>query len=188
MAQVLTSRAQLLSQAGILVDSERRLTAVPLLLEGYAPNPACLPSLVVALVRDLDWEAASEAQLVAGVASAVAEFYALAPMDSDVGVAPENTRSTLPESGSSDPGSNRPAAMDVDTAQQPISNCPSPAGDRSINASPHSSLCAREWCARHIVFPAMKTLLQPSACRARDGSCLLLTSMERLYRVFERCG
>jgi DNA mismatch repair protein MLH1 len=62
------------------------------------------------------------------------------------------------------------------------------AGPCHASLAPHRRLAEREWVARHVVLPAMKALLRPRPCRANDGSLLLLTSMERLYRVFERCG
>jgi hypothetical protein len=42
--------------------------------------------------------------------------------------------------------------------------------------------------ARHVVLPALRAFLRPARQRARDGSVVLVTSMERLYRTFERCG
>ncbi len=62
------------------------------------------------------------------------------------------------------------------------------AGDELNYLGAHRVLAEREAAARNVLFPAMRALLKPQARRARDGSCLLLTSMERLYRVFERCG
>jgi DNA mismatch repair protein MLH1 len=52
----------------------------------------------------------------------------------------------------------------------------------------HRSQARREWLLRHVVMPAVKYVYRPPKARARDGSVLLLTSMEKLYRVFERCG
>jgi hypothetical protein len=52
----------------------------------------------------------------------------------------------------------------------------------------HRSQVQREWLLRHVVMPAVKYMYRPPKTRARDGSVLLLTSMEKLYRVFERCG
>jgi hypothetical protein len=70
----------------------------------------------------------------------------------------------------------------------------SPASDSSSSSSSlmalagHRSQARREWLLRHVVMPAVKYVYRPPKARARDGSVLLLTSMEKLYRVFERCG
>eukprot|EP00884_Botryococcus_braunii_P016648 jgi/Botrbrau1/3667/Bobra.0008s0002.1 len=45
----------------------------------------------------------------------------------------------------------------------------------------------REWTIEHVVFPAMRLFLKPSRPRATDGSMILLTRLEDLYRTFERC-
>jgi hypothetical protein len=80
--------------------------------------------------------------------------------------------------------------MDVDggagAAPSPSSAVAPGAGGGELAA--HRSLAGREWAARHVVFPAIKAQLRPQAARVKDGSLLLLTSMERLYRTFERCG
>ena len=44
-----------------------------------------------------------------------------------------------------------------------------------------------EQTIQNVLLPAMRLFLQPPAARATDGSALLVTTLERLYRVFERC-
>jgi len=106
--------------------------------------------------------------------------------------------------------------MDVDTdmtqqqQEQPVHRLPQAQGDPmeqsaagavvpSVSSSKqggsslmllagHRSQAQREWLLRHVVMPAVKSMYRPPKSRARDGSVLLLTSMEKLYRVFERCG
>ncbi len=38
-----------------------------------------------------------------------------------------------------------------------------------------------------VLFPAFRSLLRPGKHRAKDGTVVLVTSLEKLYRVFERC-
>ncbi|GBF99950.1 DNA mismatch repair protein [Raphidocelis subcapitata] len=187
VAAILVTRAPLLAQAGITFDADGRLASLPALLEGYAPDLARLPGLVLALARDVDWEAGEDAA-IAGVAAAVAKFYALQPLEAAL--------DSSGGGGDGGEGGSGAEPMDVDGdgsggrggSAAPSSTstaAPSAAGDE---LAAHRSLAGREWAARHVVFPAVKALLRPQAARVKDGSVLLLTSMERLYRTFERCG
>ena len=43
------------------------------------------------------------------------------------------------------------------------------------------------WIVQHVLFPAFRSMLQPSQRIASDGSVLEIASLENLYKVFERC-
>jgi DNA mismatch repair protein MLH1 len=160
-----------------------------------------LPELVLALARDVEWEK-DEADRVAGVAAAVAAFYALRPLETGregcqaaAGVEAEEGAAPMEVDRGSGGGADGQAEPDQQRSNDGGGGGKGGSQISAVAASaapsdlgPHRRLADREWAARHVVFPAMKTLLRPQACRARDGSALLLTSMERLYRVFERCG
>lgn len=225
-ASVLTKQAPLLAQAGLLVDGQGQLTALPILLDGYTPDLARLPELVLGLVRDVPWESTREVEVVEAVAGALAAFFALQPLQSEapavVVAAGDKSNSVVAAAAvaggtavAGDQG-GREGAMEVDGGYDngrrqgggPASD-PESAGLRDGSdtckaadsqqqkaqpsavdsaLAPYRLLQEREWLCRHVLFSAMKSMLLAPACRARDGSCLLLTSMERLYRVFERCG
>jgi len=198
-AKVLIGRAPLLAQAGLVIDAAGHLATLPLLLDGYTPDLSRLPQLVLSLARDVDWETGDERSAVEGVVRAVAAFHAFAALEGgeEGGDARGQLRGSVgggAEGKAGSSGREGVEAMDVDSSSD---KGRPPAGDQAAGgqqqqqskaSGPHRSLADREWAARHVVFPAMKTLLRAQPVRARDGSCLLLTSMERLYRVFERCG
>ncbi|GMH32358.1 hypothetical protein BSKO_00192 [Bryopsis sp. KO-2023] len=48
-------------------------------------------------------------------------------------------------------------------------------------------LCSNDWMIQHIVFQAMRSLVNPPRCRATDGSLVQVATLENLYKVFERC-
>eukprot|EP00775_Hariotina_reticulata_P009980 gene9981-10135_t len=85
---------------------------------------------------------------------------------------------------------------DVDCQQNPDSNGTSNGKQVGMTSppavagvmGPHRDQQQREWLLRHVLMPAIKYMYKPPRERARDGSVLLLTSMQKLYRVFERCG
>ncbi|KAI8475935.1 MAG: hypothetical protein J3K34DRAFT_517092 [Monoraphidium minutum] len=197
-ARLLAERASALAAAGLVVDGQGRLAALPVLLDGYAPDPARLPALVLALARDVDWGAAggddSAPAVVGGVAAALAEAYALEPLapSPDVAAGGGCGGEDGGPAAAADPAATvgcAPDAMEVDGSGSAAAVDGGGGGADAVAwLAPHRRLPEREWAARHVVFPAMKALLRPRPGRARDGTFVLLTSMERLYRVFERCG
>lgn len=44
-----------------------------------------------------------------------------------------------------------------------------------------------EWVAQHLLFPAMRSQMQPPSAYATDGAVMQVACLEQLYRVFERC-
>ena len=45
----------------------------------------------------------------------------------------------------------------------------------------------REKVIQHVILPAARLFLQPQQSRATDGTVVQLTTLQRLYRTFERC-
>lgn len=44
-----------------------------------------------------------------------------------------------------------------------------------------------EWMAQHVMLPALRMFLRPQRQRATDGSVVQVASLERMYKIFERC-
>jgi len=45
----------------------------------------------------------------------------------------------------------------------------------------------REWIVEHIFFPIMRTNFVPPTTFADDGTIIAIASLEKLYKIFERC-
>lgn len=181
------------------------LTGLPLLLDGYVPDLASLPQLVLQLVRDVDWD--TEQACFSSLASVLAGFYALQPLllpSKQEGAAATSAGSAAAGACSADADATEDGAsvqpMDIDgeaaaaAGQSAAAPTQVPPGKAAASAAAGGLLGAhrdqqqREWLLRHVVMPGVKAMYRPPKERARDGSVLLLTSMEKLYRVFERCG
>ena len=50
------------------------------------------------------------------------------------------------------------------------------------------ALCLEEERAiQNVVFPLLRSSLRPSARRAMDATVVQVASLEKLYKIFERC-
>lgn len=172
------------------------LTGLPLLLDGYVPDLSCIPQLILRLARDVDWD--TEQECFKSLAEVLAAFYAVQPLLSSsspadssktaagCAVQDQATGSSAQFAGAV--AADAPTAMDVDGSTDKPSTSPGVPGADSTLLAGHRDQQQREWLLRHVLMPAVKFMFKPPQHRARDGSVLLLTSMEKLYRVFERCG
>ena len=43
------------------------------------------------------------------------------------------------------------------------------------------------WMVEHVVYPAVRSVLQPPKSSAEDASLLQIANLHDLYKVFERC-
>ncbi len=120
------------------------LVALPLVVVKHVPDMRKLPSFLLALGHDTDWD--SEKACFMSVADAIADFYSCA-------------MTWVPSSRSQDPGGDPREEERKD----------------------------EEHVIQHVVFPRLRTLLKPSAKRATDATVVQVGSLERLYRIFERC-
>ena len=118
----------------------------------------------------MDWE--SEAACFRDVAAALASFYAVQPpLDAEGGG----------EGGGGGGGEEAPGASGADAADAGAGEV---GGGGGAAAAPAGS---RDWTLRHVLSPALRAFLRPPRRRAADGTFVQLTSLERLYRTFERC-
>jgi DNA mismatch repair protein MLH1 len=48
-------------------------------------------------------------------------------------------------------------------------------------------LVERKWTIEHVIFPAIRQRFAPPQAMAQDGTIVQVASLEKLYKVFERC-
>ncbi|GFP81438.1 DNA mismatch repair protein mlh1 [Phtheirospermum japonicum] len=50
-----------------------------------------------------------------------------------------------------------------------------------------SAWSQREWSIQHVLFPSMRLFLKPPTSMATNGTFVKVASLEKLYKIFERC-
>lgn len=57
----------------------------------------------------------------------------------------------------------------------------------SVTGEPPMNTAQQQWQIQHVLYPAFKSYLKPSNKLAKNGNITQIASLDRLYRVFERC-
>ena len=127
----------------------------------------------------MEW--GEERACLAGVAAALADYYALQPL-----LPPAPAGAPAGAAALLDPSSPTPQQQATAEEAAP-SGGGGGGGPSEAEAAAARELAAREWVAQHVVLPALRLFLRPPRERGGDGSLVGLTRLEHLYRVFERC-
>ncbi|KAK9066815.1 hypothetical protein SSX86_014138 [Deinandra increscens subsp. villosa] len=74
---------------------------------------------------------------------------------------------------------------------------PNPSGDNSdfynkeideeLISEAENAWAQREWSIQHVLFPSMRLFFKPPTSMAANGTFVQVASLEKLYKVFERC-
>ncbi|KAG8079124.1 hypothetical protein GUJ93_ZPchr0007g5648 [Zizania palustris] len=59
--------------------------------------------------------------------------------------------------------------------------------DQELLAEAEAAWTQREWTIQHVLFPSMRLFLKPPKSMATDGTFVQVASLEKLYKIFERC-
>lgn len=184
-AELLKCKSEMLQEYFSLnIDNNGLLHTLPLLLDHYTPDLDRLPSFVLALGNDVDWD--SEKECFESLSLAFADFYALHP--------PLLERPN-PDQRSTANGGGEEETIDARREQDEVSGEGTQAGisPRGESAKDESGEEAerlwaqREWTIQHLLFPALKFFLKPPIHMANDGTIVQVASLENLYKIFERC-
>lgn len=139
------------------------LSTLPMPLEGLHLGPVAVPALLVRLATAVDWTA--EGPCLEGIAREVAAAFG---------------RHWVPAAALA-------AGVDGadDAAGAAADGGDANGGGAGGGAGPDAA--AREWLLRHVVFESLRVGFEAPQAFASAGVVQEMTSLERLYRIFERC-
>ncbi|XP_059460445.1 DNA mismatch repair protein MLH1-like [Corylus avellana] len=163
----------------IHIDKHGNLSRLPVVLDQYTPDIDRLPEFVLCLGNDVDWE--DEKNCFQSVSAALGNFYAMHPP-----MLPNPSRDGLQFYKKRKPLRN---LEDEETASDDIGD-----DDLMENEIEHELLseaetawAQREWSIQHVLFPSIRLFFKPPISMASNGTFVRVASLEKLYKIFERC-
>lgn len=164
------------------------LTHLPRLLDGHTPRMAALPDFLLALALDVDY--VHERPCFHGIATALADFYAVPPPY----VVPPPQQQPAPVTGAApspvivldDEDGEAGEAGNASSTATATSSGGGGANPTTVELHGPGSL---SWHVEHILLPAFRKVLARAPPRklASGHYVTQLASLEQLYRIFERC-
>lgn len=176
--ELLKQKTEMLEEYfGIHIDEHGNVSRLPVILDQYTPDMDRVPEFALCLGNDVDWE--EEKNCIQAVSAALGNFYAMHPL-------------MLPNpSGEGSLFYKKRKLIDCNAEEN---TCDSTGSDIIDNEVEHELLseaetawAQREWSIQHVLFPSMRLFFKPPVSMATDGTFVQVTSLEKLYRIFERC-
>ncbi|KAJ6805766.1 DNA mismatch repair protein MLH1 [Iris pallida] len=175
---LLKEKAELLGDYFCIhIDQEGNLIRLPVVIEQYTPDMDHVPEFLLSLGNDVDWD--NERECFQTISAAIANFYAMHPP-------------VLPN-----PSGNGIQFYKKNIGQREISytgkqsTVPDDVGaddiDTELLAEAETAWAQREWTIQHVLFPSMRLFFKPPNVMATNGTFVEVASMEKLYKIFERC-
>ncbi|KAK4838439.1 hypothetical protein QYF36_013745 [Acer negundo] len=178
--ELLMQKVEMLEEYfGIKIDTHGNLSRLPVILDQYSPDMDRLPEFVLCLGNDVEWE--DEKKCFQVIAAAIGNFYSmhppLLPNPSGEGLQYYKKRKPLsnPEDGEK---SSYDAGDDVEMED---------VVERKLLSEAENAWAQREWSIQHVLFPSMRLFLKPPTSLSANGTFVQVASLEKLYRIFERC-
>lgn len=177
---LLKQKAELLDEYFCVhVDEDGNLCWLPVILDQYTPDMDRLPEFVLCLGNDVDWE--DEKNCLQGISAALGNFYAmhppLLPNPSGDGLQFYKRSTHL---GASDDGIDFSDNGGNDNKMEDEI-------DHELLSEAQIAWSQREWSIQHVLFPSLRLFLKPPPSMAANGTFVQVASLEKLYKIFERC-
>ncbi|GLT32860.1 hypothetical protein SLA2020_074940 [Shorea laevis] len=181
--QLLKQKGEMLEEYfSIHIDKDGNLSRLPVILDQYTPDMDRVPEFVLCLGNDVDWE--DEKNCFQTIAAALGNFYAMHPplLPNPSGDGLEFYRKRKPVKNPEDAGnssSDMVSTGDDVEMKDSIEN--------ELLSEAETAWAQREWSIQHVLFPSMRLFLKPPTSMATNGTFVRVASLEKLYRIFERC-
>lgn len=195
--ELLKQKAEMLEEYFCIhVDTQGNLRRLPVILDQYTPDMDRVPEFVLCLGNDVDWD--DEKNCFQSIAAALGNFYAmhppLLPNPSDDGLQfYKRTPSSNSEEGNHSKilGLRRRGEL----KQQQLGFSNRTVGDdvmeddieHGLLSEAENAWAQRDWSIQHILFPSMRLFFNPPSSMATNGTFVQVASLEKLYKIFERC-
>lgn len=177
--QLLNQKSEMLEEYFcIFIDSDGNLSRLPILLDQYTPDMDRVPEFVLCLGNDVEWE--EEKNCFQSLAAALGNFYAMHPpmLPNPSGKGLEFYRKRKHGKHTQD-GGNSCHVADGTAEEDEF--------EHELLSEAETAWAQREWSIQHVLFPSMRLFLKPPNSMASNGTFVRVASLEKLYKIFERC-
>ncbi|XP_078433529.1 MUTL-homolog 1 isoform X2 [Wolffia australiana] len=162
----------------IHIDEQGNLLKLPVILDQYNPDMDRVPEFLLSLGNDVEWD--EEKACFRTIAAALGNFYAMHPP-----FLPNPSKNAFhfyKKNKHDDLGSSQ---------DEKNSGTDDKCEDEDVDHELFSEACTtwarREWAIQHVLFPSMRLFLKPPKSMATDGTFVQVASLDKLYKIFERC-
>lgn len=177
-SELLKQKAAMLEDYfSINIDQHGNVSRLPMILDQYTPDTDRIPEFALSLGNDVDWE--DEKNCIQGVSAVLANFYAMhppmLPNPSGRGLLFYKKRKLLD------------SCTEQNTCDSTGSDVINNEVDHELLSEAETAWAQHEWTIQHVLFPSMRLFFKPPVSMATNGTFVQVTSLEKLYKIFERC-
>nr|CAD1824525.1 unnamed protein product [Ananas comosus var. bracteatus] len=173
--ELLKQKAEMLEEYFCInIDQDGNLMRLPVILDQHTPDMDRLPEFLLSLGNDVDWE--NEKECFQTVSAVLGNFYAVHPpfLPNPSGDGIQYYMKNVDKMSTDEDAQNRLTNSEEDV-------------DYELLAEAETAGAQREWTIQHVLFPSMRLFLKPPKSLATNGTFIQVASLEKLYRIFERC-
>ncbi|XP_062028201.1 DNA mismatch repair protein MLH1-like [Rosa rugosa] len=177
--ELLKQKADLVEEYfSIHIDKDGNLSRLPVILDQYTPDMDRVPEFVLCLGNDVDWE--EEKKCFQVISAALGNFYAMHPP-----MLPNPSGDGLQFYQKRKLVRNNEGSLSCNTAADDMMM--EDEIEHELVAEAETAWAQREWSIQHVLFPSMRLFFKPPNSMATNGTFVRVASLEKLYRIFERC-